>query len=184
MHYCQRCEPAVGLEPTADVAVCSRCGWTEPGRREPLYVVTGASGSGKSAIFAPLAAALPDCVVFDVDWLIDPMKATGSLDWDAFRDAWLSVAHGIAQGRRSTVLLGPLMPEQLVGLPSRRWIGPVHFAVLDCTDEQRRARLDARPSWREHAIGEHLAFAAQLRRTISTVLHTRQIRPLNTSPNG
>ncbi|GAB4055364.1 P-loop nucleotide/nucleoside kinase family protein [Catellatospora paridis] len=181
MHYCQRCEPAVTLEPTADVAVCTRCGWAEPARREPLYVVTGASGSGKSAIFAPLAAALPECVVFDVDWLIDPMKTDGSVAWDAFRDAWLSVAHGIAQGRRSTVLLGPLMPEQLADLPSRRWIGPVHFAVLDCTDEQRRARLQARPSWREHAIGEHLAFAAHLRRTIGTVLHTGTDTPDQTA---
>ncbi|MEV0458292.1 hypothetical protein [Catellatospora methionotrophica] len=96
MHYCQRWEPAVTLDPSADVAVCARCGWTEPARREPLYVVTGASGSGKSAILAPLAATLAECVVFDVDWLIDPMTSGGSVAWAAFRDAWLSVAHGIA----------------------------------------------------------------------------------------
>jgi hypothetical protein len=40
-------------------------------------------------------------VVFDVDWLIDPFAQGGSfasLNWPAFRDAWLSVAHGVAQG--------------------------------------------------------------------------------------
>lgn len=123
--------------------------------------MTGASGSGKTAIFPHLAAALPEYAVSDMDWLIDPLKtSTGSVDWDAFRDAWLSVAHGLAQGRRSTVLLGPLLPEWVETLPSRRWIGPIRFAVLDCSDDQRRARLTQRPAWREHAIEEHLGFAA------------------------
>jgi hypothetical protein len=183
MHYCQRCEPARTLEPAApDLAVCPRCGWAEIARRAPLYVVSGASGSGKSAIFAPLAAALPECAVFDMDWLIDPLKtSTGSVDWDGFRDAWLSVAHGLAQGHRSTVLLGPLMPDRVEISPTRRWIGPIRFAVLDCSDEQRRARLTQRPSWREHAIDEHLGFAAHLRRTISPVLDTTSDTPEQTA---
>ncbi|MEV0458293.1 hypothetical protein [Catellatospora methionotrophica] len=53
--------------------------------------------------------------------------------------------------------------------------------MLDCTDEQRRARLQARPSWREHAIDEHLSFAAHLRRTIPTVLHTGTDTPSQTA---
>jgi hypothetical protein len=183
VHYCQRCEPALALEPTApDLGVCPRCGWTEPARRAPLYIVTGASGAGKTTIFAPLAAALPECAVFDMDWLIDPMKiSAGSVDWDAFRDAWLSVAHGLAQGHRSTVLLGPWMPDGVETSPSRRWIGPTRFAVLDCSDEQRRARLTQRPSWREHAIDRHLGFAAHLRRTISPVLDTTSDTPEQTA---
>jgi hypothetical protein len=183
MHYCQRCEPARALEPTApDLAVCPQCGWAETARRTPLYVVTGASGSGKSAIFAPLAAGLPEFAVFDMDWLIDPLtNSTGSVDWDAFRDAWLSVAHGLAQGYRSTVLLGPWMPEGVETSPSRRWIGPIRFAVLDCADEHRRARLTRRPTWREHAIDKQLSFAAHLRRTISPVLDTTSDTPEQTA---
>ncbi len=177
MHYCQRCNPAVTLEPAGDVARCPQCGWTEIARREPLFVVSGASGSGKSAVFAPLALALPECAVFDADWLIDPLSRTHPVDWQAFRDAWLSVAHGVAQARRSTVLLGTFMPEQLEQLPARRWMGPIHFAVLDCTDESRTARLQARPPWREHAIAEHLAFAAHLRRTIEVVIDTTTDTP-------
>lgn len=183
MHYCQRCQPAQTLQPTEpDLGVCPECGWTEIACRAPLYVVTGASGSGKTAIFPHLAAALPEYAVFDMDWLIDPLKtSTGSVDWDAFRDAWLSVAHGLAQGRRSTVLLGPLLPEWVESLPSRRWIGPIRFAVLDCSDDQRRARLTQRPSWREHAIEEHLGFAAHMRRTISPVLDTTSNTPEQTA---
>jgi hypothetical protein len=183
MHYCQRCEPALALEPAVpDLGVCPHCGWAETARRAPLHVVAGASGSGKTAIFAPLATALPEYAVFDMDWLIDPLKTSaGSVDWDALRDAWLSVAHGLAQGYRRTVLLGPLLPDWVEALPSRRWIGPIRFAVLDCDDEQRRARLTERPSWREHAIDEHLGFAAHLRRTISPVLDTTSDTPEQTA---
>lgn len=181
MHYCQRCEPAVGLEPAGEQAICSSCGWTEPARREPLFVVTGASGSGKTAIFPLLANALPECAVFDMDWLIDPMSTAGPVDWEAFRDAWLCVAHGVAQGHRSTVLLGPLMPDWLEGLPKRRWIGPIHFVVLDCPDEQRRARLQARPSWRERATERHLSFASYLRQNMDDVLETGTDTPEQTA---
>jgi hypothetical protein len=39
------------------------------------------------------------CAVFDVDWLIDPLgraSGDGQVDWAAFRDTWLHVAHGVA----------------------------------------------------------------------------------------
>ena len=43
----------------------------QPARRLPLFVVTGASGSGKTTVHPHLVAALHEAVVFDVDWLID-----------------------------------------------------------------------------------------------------------------
>jgi predicted kinase len=172
VHYCQQCEAAVAMKPREDLAVCPACGASESALRLPLFVVTGASGSGKTTVCPHLAATLRECVVFDVDWLMDSFaraSAPGAINWPAFRDAWLSIAHGAAQGGRHTVLLGPFMPEQLAPLPARRWITDVHFAVLDCTDEARRARLAARPPWRQRAIDDHIAFAAYLR-TIVPVL--------------
>jgi Shikimate kinase len=175
MHYCQQCEEPVLMQPEENLAVCPDCRSSAPARRLPLFVVTGASGSGKTTVFPHLAAALGECAVFDVDWLIDSFHGVGAfeeLDWPAFRDAWLSVAHGVAQGGRHTVLLGPFMPDQLAGLPARRWIGDIHFAVLDCPDDERRARMENRPRWRERAIDQHLRFAAHLRKTIPTVVQT------------
>jgi hypothetical protein len=84
----------------------------------------------------------------------------------------LSHAHGAAQSGRHTVLLGPFTPEQLDDLPGRRWVGDVRFAVLDCADDARRARLTARPKWRERAVERHVDFAAHLRATIPAVFHT------------
>jgi len=140
-----------------------------------LFVVTGASGSGKTTVYPHLVRALPECVVFDVDWLMDSFGqacAPAPLSWPAFRDAWLSIAHGAAQGGRHTVLLGPFLPDQLASLPARRWVTDIHFAVLDCSDDVRRARLAARPQWRERAIGEHIAFAAHLRTIVPMLVRT------------
>ncbi|GGM30733.1 nucleoside kinase [Dactylosporangium sucinum] len=175
MHYCERCADPTVMAPEGDEAVCPVCGERRPARRLPAFVVTGASAAGKTTVLPHLVAELPECVVFDVDWLIGPFRRAcsfGEVDWPAFRDAWLAVAHGAAQGGRSAVLLGPFVPAQLADLPALRWQSAVHFAVLDCADEVRRARLEARPAWRERDVDSHLAFAAHLRSTLSPVLRT------------
>jgi len=79
-------------------ARCPVCGrLDDAGAIQPLFVVTGASASGKTAVFAPLALALRgQCIAFDIDWLIDPAAALAGnspIDWPSLRDAWLSVAH-------------------------------------------------------------------------------------------
>jgi hypothetical protein len=128
MHYCQRCDVPVAMRPQSDLAQCPACGSTERALRLPLFVVTGASGSGKTTVHPYVVAALPDCVVFDVDWLIDPFEAASRpINWAALRDAWVSVAHGVAQGGRHTVLLGSFMPEQLLNAPARMWVADIHF---------------------------------------------------------
>ena len=168
------------MAPSGDLAVCPDCGHAEPARRRPLFVVTGASGSGKTGIFPHLVAALPEHLVFDADWLIGPFERAceyGEVDWPALRDAWLSVAHGAAQSGRSTVLLAPFTADQLETLPGHRWISQVYFTVLDCSDDVRTARLEARPRWRERAVERHLAFAAHLRATVPDLVRTDDCPP-------
>jgi predicted ABC-type ATPase len=161
MHYCQSCDSPVAMEPRNDRAVCPQCGRVDDGAAlRPLFIVTGASGSGKTAVLAPLARRLADrCVTFDVDWLLDSAGALSGgqpIDWPAFRDAWLAVAHGVAQSGMPTVLLGPFIPTHLEALPARRWIGDIHFLVLDCPDDLRRARINARPHWRSRDVEEQV----------------------------
>ena len=184
MHYCQACPSPVLMEPAQPEAVCPACGRREPVRRRPLFVVTGASGSGKTTVFPHLAGLVTDQLVFDVDWLIDPIgriRAPQPMDWINFRAAWLAVAHGVAQAGRSTVLLGPFINEHLADLPERRWIGPIHFGLLDCEDELRRTRLLGRPAWRERKLDEQLEFATQLRRLIPTRFDTTHSDPSATA---
>jgi predicted ABC-type ATPase len=186
VHYCQSCEQPVLMEPRDGHAVCGRCGWVgDPVARRPLFVVTGASGSGKTAVFARLARRLTGrCVTFDADLLLDAAGAlSGSqpVNWPAFRAAWLAAAHAAAQSGLPTVLLGPLIPEHLEPLPARRWIGDVHFVVLDCPDELRRARINARPVWRSHDVEEQVEFGQWLRRNIADRVDTSTGTPDDTA---
>jgi hypothetical protein len=60
----------------------------------------------------------------------------------------------------------PVHPDHTRDLSARPWIGDIHFIVLDCPDELRRARISARPAWRSRNIDEQVEFGRWLRRNI------------------
>jgi hypothetical protein len=158
-------------------ARCPACGRIDAGAATmPLFAVAGASGSGKTAIFTPLARLLGGrCVTFDVDVLLDSAGALSGgrpIDWAAFRAAWLAIAHGVAQGGLPTLMLGPLIPAHLEELPGRQWVGEIHYLLLDCADDVRRRRIEARPPWRARDINEQLDFARWLRDHIADQVDT------------
>jgi hypothetical protein len=49
---------------------CPRCGAVQQAPALPLFVVTGASGTGKTTITGPLGQRLPDFEVFDADIIL------------------------------------------------------------------------------------------------------------------
>jgi hypothetical protein len=69
--FCMNCGPGVAVE-RRDGAVlrCPRCGDEQQVPDLPLFVVTGASGIGKSTVTGPLRRQLPDCEIFDTDALL------------------------------------------------------------------------------------------------------------------
>ena len=163
------------MEPGDDgLARCPLCGESDPAARQPLLLVVGASGSGKTTLLPELTARLRgECIVFDMDWLIDPFGGdVTTLDWSMLRDSWLHVAHGVAQNGLPTLLLGSFLPEQLDALPARRWISAAHFLHLDCSDDERRRRIDARPATRTHDVEPQVAFGQSLRATLPTAVDT------------
>ena len=174
-------EPGAGLE-----AQCVACGSRSDGAaRVPLFVVTGASCSGKTAILAPLAAALAeDCVTVDADLLLDAAGALSRgqpIDWPGFHAALLAVAHGVAQSGRPTVLLAPVGPGTLESLPARRWIGDIRYLVLDCPDDVRRQRMAARPPWRLHDVEEQVSWGRWLRANVPDRVDTTEGTPANSA---
>jgi hypothetical protein len=165
------------MEPVGHQAQCPECGSRADGAaRAPLFVVTGASGSGKTAILAPLAAALADdCVTFDADVFLDAAGALSRgqpIDWTAFHAVLLAVAHGVAQSGRPTVLLAPLRPGALASLPARRWIGDIRYLALDCADDVRRQRMAARPPWRLHDVEDQVSWGRWLRANVPDRVET------------
>lgn len=174
------------MEPRNGRAVCPECGRAGAAAAlGPLFIVTGASASGKTAVLAPLSRRLQGrCVTFDADLLMDAagvLSGGQPINWPAFRDAWLAVAHGVAQSGMPTVLLGPFIPGHLQELPARRWIGDIHFLVLDCPDELRRTRFSARPLWRSRDTEEQVEFGRWLRRNIADRIDTSNGTPEDTA---
>lgn len=178
--FCMTCGPAAVLDrdPVAPpVLRCARCGAEQRVPGLPMFVVTGASGAGKTTITEPLRRLLPDCAVFDVDLTLQ----VAALGWETWRDTWLRVAYGEALSGRVTVLCGSLLPDQLDAVPARKLLGPVHFCNVDCPDGVLAGRLRARPSWRhssvEAAVAEHQRFAAWLRTNIQPSFDTSVLTP-------
>jgi predicted kinase len=168
------CGPGTILDadPTAHRLRCPRCGSESWFPALPLFVVTGASGTGKSTITGPLRSLLPGCLVFEADVILH----VAALGWDTWRNTWLQLIHAAALGGQATVLTGSLTPDQLERLPARRLIGPIHFALLDCPDDVLAGRLRARPAWRgssaEATITDHQRFAEWLRARITPSFDT------------
>lgn len=177
--FCMNCGPRAILDahPERHRLRCPCCGTESPLPALPLFVVTGASGSGKTTITSFLRTLLPECLVIETDVILH----VAALGLDTWRNTWLQLAHAVALGGQVTVLTGSFTPAQLEEVPARRLVGPVHFAVLDCPDEVLAERLRARPSWRgtssEATIAEHQRFAAFLRATISPSFDTSSAGP-------
>lgn len=155
---CPKCEML-----TATVAGCAACGIDDVLSTGPTFVVTGASGSGKTLAAHNLHAALPAAVVADSDNFLGVAK----FGHDAYFEVLLEFAFTVIQGNRIPVLCGTLMPERLDQVPARDLVATITYINLDCDDDVRRQRLRARPPWRESsseaAIERHVEFAGHLR---------------------
>jgi hypothetical protein len=151
-HAVERGRDAVRLQ-------CVECTHTEtrPMRLLPLFIITGASGVGKSSMVPVLRRLLPDWEVFETDILWD----SGG-DWQFVRQNWLRIAHSVAQSGRPTILCGTLLPGDVDRCDHRELFSQVHYACLHCEADELARRLRSRPSWppcTEEFIYEHQKFA-------------------------
>jgi hypothetical protein len=73
------------------------------------------------------------------------------------------------------------IPDHLRDLPARRWTGEIRFFALDCPDDLRRARINARPPWRSRDIEEQVEFGRWLRRNIPDRFDTSNGTPEDTA---
>lgn len=138
---------------------CPVCGYQWPPTRVlPLFIVTGASGAGKTTIIQPLQQRLNTCGVFDKDQI-------WATNWDMVMNNFFRVASALAQGSRHTVIVGTIVPDHLAGLSDRDLVSDIYYINLHCDDQTRRNRLLTRRKWGlpdEDFIQAHARFAARL----------------------
>lgn len=155
------------------VAVCPACGHAHRFLRQPLLVVSGASGAGKSTAAQQLLGKLKQVVLLDVDILWRPEFDTPETQYRDFFETWLRMAKNIGQSGRPVVLFGAGVgvPENLEPCVERRYFSAVHYLALVCDDELLAERLRGRPAWRESSDEAFVAGQLSFNRWFKTEAH-------------
>ena len=150
------------IVPAGAYAVCPHCEYQHQFIRLPLFVLTGASGVGKTTTCLALAARAKDLVVMESDILWRDEFNQPATDYRSYRETWLRVCKNISQAGRPVLLCGAGVPEQFEQCVERRYFSDIHYLALVCEDEVIASRLRSRPAWRgssaEGYIEEHVAF--------------------------
>lgn len=129
----------------------------------PLFVITGASGTGKTTVSSHVRKLLPEFDVFDMD-IID------NVDWQIAKENWLRVAYSISLSGRGTVLCGTMVPENIASSNYLERFERILYINLHCDDTTREKRLQAR-GWNENTIEDHRNFANWLVQNADTAFN-------------
>jgi broad-specificity NMP kinase len=145
-----------------------------------MLFVTGAPGAGKSAVAEALLELEVDALVFDGECLLEsasdlaggPIRTAPDL-WPAYDKVWVAILEMLVRNRRTAVLFTPMDSRSLPPLsePDR-----VAWCLLDCDDETRTGRLEAR-GWDSYEIEDALSDAQSLRDDVDVVVDTSDTEP-------
>lgn len=143
------------IDPAGPYAICPECGHLHLFRYLPLFIVGGASGTGKSAVCHALLAQdninRPDVIILDADILWRPEFAQPDDDYRGFFNTWLRMCKNIAQSGKTVTLFGAGagVPGNIEPCVERRYFAAIHYLALVCNDDDLVTRLRNRPRWRE-----------------------------------
>lgn len=144
----------------------------------PLYVVAGAPGAGKTTLLPYLVRLSHGIVTMDTDELLEDGALLGvpiadpaaAPIWPTYNRMWDRIIHMVRRAGHPVLLLSttPSAEDLAVG---RDADGPVYWALLDCSDEARRIRLQVR-AWSPESIEDAILDAGQTRKIMHTVIST------------
>ena len=145
------------IEPEGPYAVCPNCNYRHKFVRLPLFVLTGASGVGKTTTCLALAAGANDFVTMESDILllsfVDELNQPGT-NYREYRELWLRVCKNISQAGRPVILCGVGEPTQFEQCVERRYFSEIFYLALVCEDEVLASHLRSRPPWPGGSIAD------------------------------
>jgi gluconate kinase len=159
------------VEPEGPFAVCPHCGYKHRFIQLSLFVITGASGSGKSMVCLELPGKMSECVFIECDLFWCPHFDRPEEDYRGFRDHCLRVAKSIGQSGRSVVLCGTALPDGYEASVERRYFSEIHYLALACEDEILEERLRNRPGWRNSYQSEFVKNMKEFNQWIKANAH-------------
>jgi broad-specificity NMP kinase len=166
LNTCPSCgayRPDKLIDSAGPFAVCPECGHKQPFKQLPLFIVSGASGAGKSAVCQTLMGRQRHVVPLDGDILWRAEFDTPGTGHRDFFETWLRLAKNIGQSGRPVALFnaGAGVPSNIEPCVERRYFSAVHYLALVCDEAVLVQRLSQRPAWRGSGTAENIN--AQLR---------------------
>jgi predicted ABC-type ATPase len=137
------------IDASGPFAICPACRYAHRFLQLPLFIITGASGSGKTTVGQELLGQMQECVILESDILWGTVPATPENAYREYRELWLRLAKNIGQNGRPVVLFGTAIPEQFEACADRRYFSTLHYLAMVCDDDLIAERLRQRPAWRK-----------------------------------
>ena len=140
----------VGGKSVWAIAECPTCGYQHKFRKLPLFIVCGASGTGKTAVCSALSKEVTACIPLEGDILWCPAFDRPDEKYRDFFEIWLRLAKNIGQAGRPVMLFnaGAGVPENTQNCIERRYFSAVYVLALVCDSLTLAQRLLTRLSWR------------------------------------
>lgn len=144
----------------------------------PLFLLSGAAGTGKTTLVPHLARLARGVVVLDMDDILEEGNVLGvpiatpsaAPIWPAYNRLWHRLTLAIRRSGVPVLLLAP--PPDADG-PLEVWAQDrdLHWALFDCAAEEQRRRLRAR-GWPPGEVDGAVLDAEQARRAIKPVFRS------------
>lgn len=131
----------------------------KPTKSMPLFIVTGASGVGKSTLCAQLFRNETRYIVLESDILWNDIYNKPEEDYREYRELWLTLCGNISQIGLPVVLCGCAVPKQFESCRNRNEVSSIHYLAVVSDDEVLEKRMrDGRKIQDENWINSSISF--------------------------
>ena len=131
----------------------------KPDKKLPLFIITGASGIGKSTTCEILFQNESEYIVMESDLLWHDVYNTPKDNYRNYRELWLGVCANISQIGKPTVLCGCAVPEQFEVCIGKELFTKIYYLAIVCDDKILKKRMqDGRKITDENWIKSSMDF--------------------------
>ena len=155
------------ISDTGDSMTCKFCGYTQAIKRLPLFIITGASGVGKSATSREMFKNKENVIVMESDILWNDAFNNPDNNYREYRELWLRMCKNISQGGKPIVHCGCSVPEQFENCVERRYFSDIHYLAIVCDDNILTKRLHKRNVFNNEYINNSISFNKWLKENAS-----------------
>lgn len=112
-----------------------------PTNKQPLFIITGASCVGKSALCEQLFLKEKEYIVMESDLLWNDIYNTPEDNYCAYRRLWMRICSFISQIGKPVVLCGCAVPKEFEDHPERKMFSDIYYLAVVCDDTALEDRM-------------------------------------------